>query len=1084
MGIGCRRQGSFPKQGAGSVTPGAQGSLVVSATVLSASGFAGDVAFVGEDTFTVSNGGPGSLAGTQFAVSYAGTTGWLSLAFASVDGEVTVTPSFDASGVSASTQTATITITDGNASNSGLTVTVTFVVAAASPTIDVQPQSVAVQLADETVGTPFAIVVSNSGLGTLAVPTVGAITYGAGTASGWLGTPVVTGSSPGPYTITFTPTTVGGTVGGPYTASVPIVSAGATNTPFAFPVTLTIPSAQTAVLAVSRVGGDGTTTVGGASPADITTGLINLGPSGSQLAGPRVQSTTYSGDFSGWLTTTISGNTATGVFDTSGIVANGTARATVTFADSNSATTAQFTAALRVGAGTSIPTLACTPSIVATQIYNGTALGDQTLTVSNTGGGSLGTITAALTNAYTWVNASYAGNSSGGTVTLTFSTAALANGTYSATLRVTASGATNSPVDVPITITVVAAPTPGTFPVGPSLATIPNGYVWNDALGYPEGSIFNTLSSYRALDDNAMPTFSGTERTVTTQGTADADFAAALAASVDGDIITVTAGIELTAPVIPKRTGWTYGSSGMVWIRSSAHASLPAYVAPNTPDDVGAAHCVDRTANAAHMFRCTQFDINTSALHFQQGSGGWWITGCDIHNAVPYYTGTSQLLDLGARSNRAQGVQTQNAHCPSQLVFDRCIMTSVPGDPNPTTGKLPGFGLDVINTNNLVRGNARSVLFVHCDLGMAFCDYGSGLENKAFSIGNTPGPFAVIGCKTFGYGITILTGGLGNPTIAGVHPSDILFMWNKCHGLPTTYLSSDNSIGSNSKNAYESKDGIRVLVAFNDWRYLDWQSSQLYAFVVKCNSQSAGVHPSRVEDITIWCNRVRDSCKGILQLTDVNSGSGPGGAIGTERPEVRYNLVVPDWTRVHPGYASNGQVPVGFRRSMTITGSQGDGVPVALIDHNTFGGQTAFQYGSYDPSETAWTNLRVTNNVMHEVPQNGTIFGVGPGCTPTPCTPPYTALSDSPALERQYKPGNWTYRWNVVPNGSASWDAVLSNAINQNKEMASALASVNFADAANLNFTLTAASGVQASGENGTDPGYDHAYMTAMLPSW
>jgi len=78
------------------------------------------------------------------------------------------------------------------------------------------------------------VTITNSGTGTLATPTA-TVSYGSGSA--WLSASV-TGAS-APYTLTVTPS-VGGLVQGAYTATISNASTGASNTPQAVAVTLTI----------------------------------------------------------------------------------------------------------------------------------------------------------------------------------------------------------------------------------------------------------------------------------------------------------------------------------------------------------------------------------------------------------------------------------------------------------------------------------------------------------------------------------------------------------------------------------------------------------------------------------------------------------------------------------------------------------------------------------------------------------------------------------------------------------------------------------------------------------------------------
>ena len=479
-----------PSRRTGSVTGGAspaQGSLVLSTTALSFSSIAGNEAEeYADDAFTLSNGGPGNWANPQVEITYGVGSGWLSLATAAgTSGTFTYTPTLDASALSANTYTATITFTDTNVSNSGQTVDVTFVVAAAAPRIGFSTPALAFTVVDETSGAAQAVTVSNIGTGTLAVPTVGSITYGSGTATGWLGTPVVSGSSPGPYTITFTPDATGATVGGPYTASVPILSTGATNTGATLSIEMTVTSGQVAILAFDRSLDDKSWTIGDAAPSNATVVARNVGQ--GTLAQPVVDSTTYSGSHSGWATATFSGNTLTTVIDPTGIVTSGQSTARIVASSATSATTATYDVFFKAGTPPASPTISVAPTTVSVTTVAGTSPGTRTITVGNAGGGSLGTVTATVVTGGAWMSVAFSVN----TATITFSSASLAAGTYNGSINIAAATATNTPVTVPVSLVVsaVAGVEPNPLAALPTWSTFDN----------TDGSIDNAPFADKAL---------------------------------------------------------------------------------------------------------------------------------------------------------------------------------------------------------------------------------------------------------------------------------------------------------------------------------------------------------------------------------------------------------------------------------------------------------------------------------------------------------------------------------------------------------------------------------------------------------
>ena len=88
--------------------------------------------------------------------------------------------------------------------------------------------------------TAQTVSITNGGGGTLSGLSVGAVTYGAG-ATGWLQAPTLN-STTAPATLTVQPVT-GALAAGSYTATVPIVSAGASNSPRTVTVTFTVAAA-------------------------------------------------------------------------------------------------------------------------------------------------------------------------------------------------------------------------------------------------------------------------------------------------------------------------------------------------------------------------------------------------------------------------------------------------------------------------------------------------------------------------------------------------------------------------------------------------------------------------------------------------------------------------------------------------------------------------------------------------------------------------------------------------------------------------------------------------------------------------
>ena len=148
------------------------------------------------------------------------------------------------------------------------------------------------------------VTVANSGAGTLAMP---AVTPSYSKGSGWLS--VNTTSTAGGYTISVQPVMSQIGAAGTYDAKITIDSAGASNTPQAFNVTLTVAASTTPVLAASPTSLTFTYALGGTSPAIQPVTISNAG--GGSLATPTLGAITYGTGASGWLIPSLSGNSLT-----------------------------------------------------------------------------------------------------------------------------------------------------------------------------------------------------------------------------------------------------------------------------------------------------------------------------------------------------------------------------------------------------------------------------------------------------------------------------------------------------------------------------------------------------------------------------------------------------------------------------------------------------------------------------------------------------------------------------------------------------------------------------------------------------
>jgi len=106
------------------------------------------------------------------------------------------------------------------------------------------------------------------------------------------------------------------------------------------------------------------------------------------------------------------------------------------------------------GTGVSMPIIGYSPaSFALTATKGGSNPPGQTLNIVNSGAG---TLNWSVSEDAKWLRVSPSNGKNSGTVTVSVNIANLSSSTFNATITITASGATNSPVKIPITLTVLA----------------------------------------------------------------------------------------------------------------------------------------------------------------------------------------------------------------------------------------------------------------------------------------------------------------------------------------------------------------------------------------------------------------------------------------------------------------------------------------------------------------------------------------------------------------------------------------------------------------------------------------------------
>ena len=216
--------------------------------------------------------------------------------------------------------------------------------------------------------------------------------------------------------------------------------------PSSAPIPSTPPPSINPVIGASPISLSFTAQQGGADPAPQTLSISNTG--GGTLSWSASETAT-------WLTLSTTGGIGNGsvtLTATTGSLSVGTTSGTVTLSGGTGVTPVTVPVTFTVSAA---PAIGANPTALSfTATAGGANPANQTLSISNTGGG---TLNWSASDSATWLTLSPASGTGNGTVTLSATTGTLAANTYTST--VTLSGAAGvTPVTVPVTFTVTAAP--------------------------------------------------------------------------------------------------------------------------------------------------------------------------------------------------------------------------------------------------------------------------------------------------------------------------------------------------------------------------------------------------------------------------------------------------------------------------------------------------------------------------------------------------------------------------------------------------------------------------------------------------
>ena len=206
----------------------------------------------------------------------------------------------------------------------------------------------------------------------------------------------------------------------------------------------TPPPSINPVIGASPIGLSFTATQGGANPANQTVTISNTG------GGTLNWSAT---DAAAWLTLSPASGTGNGAVTlsaTTGTLTANTYTTTVTLSGGSGVTPVTVPVTFTIAAAPVPPAIGASPTTLSfTATQGGANPANQTVTISNTGGG---TLNWSASDDAAWLTLSPASGTGSGTLTASVNTAGLATGSSTGTITVAASGATSRTVSVTLNV--------------------------------------------------------------------------------------------------------------------------------------------------------------------------------------------------------------------------------------------------------------------------------------------------------------------------------------------------------------------------------------------------------------------------------------------------------------------------------------------------------------------------------------------------------------------------------------------------------------------------------------------------------
>lgn len=387
-----------------------------------------------------------------------GASGWLDASLVDTAAVTHVVLRPNTTALPRGSYTATVPVSAPGAGNNPRTVTVSYVIdPATAPVLQLARDSVRIEADLATDATVQTVAVTNDGSGTLGGLALDAVAYAAGEPTGWLAATLSGTTAPATLTLGAAKGTLGG---GTYSATLTVRAAdGTLGSPRQVVVRMVVP--PRAVLALDSTQVTMTVSAGTPDTAQRLIQVTNAGDAGSTLGGLSVQSISYGAGATGWLTAALSATTAPATLTlraSADTLSPGTYSAVVWLQSGLPGTMGTPRRLDVVMVVRTRPVLTLARQVVTLVADSGSAAAADSVLVGNAGTGTLGGLALGATRYAAgqptgWLQAALSATTAPAELRLTTAPLALAPGSYTAIVPVTAD-AEGAAQELTVTLTV------------------------------------------------------------------------------------------------------------------------------------------------------------------------------------------------------------------------------------------------------------------------------------------------------------------------------------------------------------------------------------------------------------------------------------------------------------------------------------------------------------------------------------------------------------------------------------------------------------------------------------------------------